>query len=110
MADPMLLLIGLLGLVGVLAAFRGGARAGSRVARHSWQVSHMGGVLVRALGCGAVIGGAQWLVLAHSTDPWVWAGVLGVPAVLAGAALARVFVVSTLAGHAVSPSRTGARR
>jgi hypothetical protein len=94
--DPVVAGVGVLGLLGVLVAFRSGARAGSRVARQTRDVSRMGTTLTRALGLGAVIAGVQWGVVTTTTDPLAWGVVLGLPAVFAGAALARVFVVTTL--------------
>jgi Na+-driven multidrug efflux pump len=105
--DPVVLGVGVLALVGVVVAFRSGARAGSRVARQTREVSRMGGVLARAVGIGAVITGVQWVVVTYSSDPVVWAVVLGLPALFAGSALARVFVVSTLEHGG---QRRGARR
>ena len=105
--DPQLLGVGVLVLLGVLLAFRGGARAGSRVARQSRVVSRMGGMLARAVLFGAVITAVQWVVVTTSTDPAIWAVALGLPAVFAGAGLARVFVVTTVEHN---HSRTGARR
>lgn len=94
--DPLVAGLGVLALVGVLVAFRSGARTGSRVTRQSRQVSRMGATLTRSLLIGGVIAGVQWAVIVTTPDPVAWGVVLGVPAVLAGAALARVFVVTTL--------------
>lgn len=94
--DPLILGVGVLALLGVLVAFRTGARTGSRVAHRSRQVSRMGATLTRALLIGAVIAGAQAAVVTTTTDPIAWGVALGLPAVFAGAALARVFVVTTL--------------
>ena len=94
--DPLVLAVGVLALLGVLVAFRTGARTGSRVAHRSRQVSRMGATLTRALLIGAVIAGVQVAVVTATRDPLAWGVVLGLPAVFAGAALARVFVVTTL--------------
>jgi hypothetical protein len=93
--DPVMAVVGVLALLGVLVAFRTGARAGSRVARQSREVSRMGGTLIRALATGAVIVAGQWAVIAATPDPRAWGVVLGLPALFAGSALARVFVVTT---------------
>jgi hypothetical protein len=92
--DPVLIVV-LAGL-GVLAAFRSGARGGYRTARHSQEVTRMGGNLGRALGSTAVIVGIQWAVLSLTTDPRAWGVVLGVPALFAGAAIARMFSVTEI--------------
>ena len=48
-----LVLVGLMVLAGLgaLAAFRSGARGGYKAARHTQEVTRMGGNLGRALGC-----------------------------------------------------------
>jgi hypothetical protein len=65
------LVIGLVVLagLGVLAAFRSGARGAYRVARQTQEVTRMGGNLARALGTAAVIVGVQWAVVAFTSDP-----------------------------------------
>ncbi|MBV9729484.1 MAG: hypothetical protein JO309_08795 [Pseudonocardiales bacterium] len=54
---------------GILAAFRSGARSGHRLARHSQEVTRMGGNLRRALGTAAVIVAVQWAVVLFTSDP-----------------------------------------
>lgn len=107
--DPLVLGVGLLALGGVLVAFRGGARTGSKLARQSREVSRMGAVLTRALLLGGVIAGVQWAVITYSTDRLAWAVVLAVPAVFAGAGLARVFVVTSVV-HGHDGRERGSRR
>lgn len=96
--DPVLILISVLALagLGVLAAFRGGARGGYRMARHTQEITRMGGNLGRALGSTAVIVGIQWAVLSLTADPRAWGVALGVPALFAGAAIARMFSVTEM--------------
>jgi hypothetical protein len=77
------------------------------MARHSQQVTRMGSNLGRALGTTVVIVGAQWAVLGSTTDPRAWGLALGLPAVFAGAAIARMFAVTELV-H--GPTRKGGRR
>jgi hypothetical protein len=55
-----------------------------------------------------VIVAIQWAVVALSTDPRAWGVALGVPALFAGTAIARMFSVTELA-H-TQPSRKGGRR
>ncbi|MGH3547295.1 MAG: hypothetical protein ACRDQU_04045 [Pseudonocardiaceae bacterium] len=105
--DSLLVVFVALAGVGALVAFRGGSRSGYRVARHSQQVTRMGGNLGRALGTGVVIVGVQWAVVSFTTDPRAWGVVFGVPALFAGAAIARLFSVTELL-HA--PERKGGRR
>jgi hypothetical protein len=96
--NSTLILVGLGALagLGVVAAFRSGARSAYRVARQTQQVTRMGGNLGRALGTAAVIAGVQWAVVSSTSDPRAWGVVLGVPALFAGAAIARMFSVTEL--------------
>jgi hypothetical protein len=103
----LIVLIVLAGL-GSIVAFRSGARGAYKVARQTQEVTRMGGNLTRALGTGAVIVAIQWAVVALSTDPRAWGVALGVPALFAGAAIARMFSVTDLA-H-TQHSHKGGRR
>ncbi|MGH3824964.1 MAG: hypothetical protein ACRDRA_19320 [Pseudonocardiaceae bacterium] len=80
--------------LGALAAFRSGARGAYRVARHTQEVTRMGGNLGRTLGTAAVIVGMQWAVVSLTSDPRAWAVALGVPALFAGSVIARMFSVT----------------
>jgi hypothetical protein len=102
-------LIGLVVLAGLgaIAAFRSGARGAYKLARQTQEVTRMGGNLGRALGTTVVIAGMQWAVVASTTDPRAWGVALGVPALFAGSAIARMFSVTEIV-H--TPSRKGARR
>ena len=102
----IVVLVALSGL-GALVAFRSGARSAYKVALHTQQVTRMGGNLGRALGTAVVIVGVQWAVVSFTTDRRAWGVVLGVPALFAGAAIARMFSVTELV-HA--PERRGGRR
>lgn len=93
-APVVLAVLGVLAGVGVVAAFRSGARSAYRVTRHTQQVTRMGGNLARALGSAVVIVGVQWAVVSVTADPWAWGVVLGVPALFAGSAIARMFSVT----------------
>jgi hypothetical protein len=104
--DPLLVVLIALAGLGALVAFRSGARSAYKVARHTQQVTRMGGNLGRALGTAAVIVGVQWAVVSFTTDPRAWGVVFGVPALFAGAAIARMFSVTELV-HA--PERKGRR-
>jgi hypothetical protein len=105
--DPLLVLLVVLAGVGALVAFRGGARGGYRMARHSQRVTRLGGNLGRALGIAVVIVGVQWAVVSFTTDPRAWGVVFGVPALFAGAAIVRLFSVTELV---YGPERKGDRR
>ena len=93
---PLLIVVVALAGLGVLAAFRSGARRAYRVARHTQEVTRMSGNLTRALGTAVVIVAVQWAVVRLTTDPRAWGVALGVPAVFAGAAIARMFSVTEI--------------
>jgi type IV secretory pathway VirB2 component (pilin) len=105
--DPVLVVLVALAGLGALVAFRSGARSAYKVARHTQQVTRMGGNLGRALGTAVVIVGVQWSVVSLTTDPRAWGVVFGVPALFAGAAIARMFSVTELV---YAPERKGGRR
>jgi hypothetical protein len=92
--DPVLVVVLALAGLGVLAAFRSGARGAYKVARHSQEVTRMGGNLGRALASTVVIVAIQWAVVRFTPDPRAWVVALGVPALFAGAAVARMFSVT----------------
>lgn len=95
MSAVLVVVVALAGL-GVLAAFRSGARGAYKVARQTQEVTRMGGNLTRALGTTVVIIGVQWLVVTFTSDPRAWGVALGVPALFAGAAIARMFSVTEI--------------
>lgn len=94
--DVLLVGLAVLAGLGVIAAFRSGARSAYRVARQTQQVTRMGGNLVRALSTAAVIVGMQWAVVSLTSDPLAWGVALGVPALFAGSVIARLFSVTEL--------------
>src|SRR4051794_22144344 len=94
--DPVLVVVVALAGLGLLAAFRSGARGAYRVARQSQRVTRMGGNLGRALGTTVVIVAIQWAAVSLTTDPRAWGVALGVPALFAGAAVARMFSVTEI--------------
>ena len=94
--DVMLVGLAALAGMGLIAAFRSGARSAYRVARQTQYLTRMGGNLARALGTAAVIVGMQWAVVSLTTDPRAWAVAFGVPALFAGSVIARLFSVTEL--------------
>ncbi|MGH3840719.1 MAG: hypothetical protein ACRDS0_04610 [Pseudonocardiaceae bacterium] len=94
--DVVLVGLAVLAGLGVMAAFRSGARGAYKVARQTQEVTRMGGNLGRALGTTVVIVAVQWAVVTFSTDPRAWGVALGVPALYAGSAIARMFSVTEL--------------
>jgi hypothetical protein len=93
---PELVVLVMLAGLGALVAFRSGARSAYRVARHTQEVTRMGGNLGRALGSAVVIVAIQWSVISLTPDPRAWGVALGVPALFAGAAVARMFSVTEI--------------
>ena len=102
----LIVLVVLAGL-GAMAAFRSGARGAYKVARQTQEVTRMGGNLGRAVGTTVVIVGVQWAVVAYTADLRAWGVALGVPALFAGSAIARMFSVTEIV-H--TSSGKGARR
>jgi protein-S-isoprenylcysteine O-methyltransferase Ste14 len=95
-SGAVLIVVVALAGVGILAAFRSGARSGHRLARHSQEVTRMGGNVFRALGTAAFIVAVQWAVVWFTSDPLAWAVALGVPALFAGGAIARMFSITEI--------------
>ena len=95
----VLVVLAVLAGLGAIAAFRSGARGAYNVARQTQEVTRMGGNLGRALGTTVVIVGIQWAVVAFTTDPRAWGVALGVPALFAGSAIARMFSVTEIVHH-----------
>jgi hypothetical protein len=91
----LVVMVALAGL-GVLAAFRVGARSGHRLARHTQEVTRMGGNLARALSTSTVIVAVQWAVVFFTSDPRAWGVALGVPALFAGTAITHLFSVTEI--------------
>jgi len=89
--QPWMLVALVLGVLALIAAVRGTAKAVTKTR----QVSRMGGTTVRTLLTTAVIGGAQWLLISHSTDWRVTTAVLAVPAFVTAAHLVRLLTVTT---------------
>ncbi|MGH3855093.1 MAG: hypothetical protein ACRDR6_16665 [Pseudonocardiaceae bacterium] len=94
--DVLLVGLAVFAGLGVIAAFRHGARSAYRVARHTQQVTRMGGTLLRALSTAAVIVGMQWAVVLFTTAQRAWGVALGVPALFAGSVIARLFSITEL--------------
>ncbi|MCA1676900.1 MAG: hypothetical protein LC799_33570 [Actinobacteria bacterium] len=105
--DALLVGLAVLAGLGVIAAFRSGARSAYRVARQTQHVTRMGGNLIRALSTAAVIVGMQWAVVSFTSDPRAWGVALGVPALFAGSVIARLFSVTELLHD---PTHKGGRR
>jgi hypothetical protein len=95
MTHPHLLIaLAVLAGIGVLAALTYAMSATHRAARGLRQATSAVSSLVRTLVAAAVITGIQWAIAANVHDWRVLLAVLGVPALLAGRTLARMFAVA----------------
>jgi hypothetical protein len=112
------LLVGLFGLAvfGLLSVWSAGARTGRTMERQLRQVSRFGQVLGWSLMSAVVIGAGQWLTVTHTSSPVVLAGVIGLPALLAGVTVGRMLTVTTfywegpVNGRGSGRARRAARR
>jgi cell division protein FtsW (lipid II flippase) len=101
--------VALLAGVGVLWVFSSGAKTGRKVERQAKEITRTGSVAGFSLLAGLVIAVVQWAVLAQVSNPsfTTLALVLGVPGLLAGTTIGRLFAVTTSLNGA---GRKGARR
>jgi hypothetical protein len=80
--------------LGVVMIWSAGARTGRRSERAVREVTRIGGALTRTVFTAGVIVGAQWAVVSLTGDPVAWAVALGLPALFAGATVARLLAVT----------------
>src|SRR3954451_8814921 len=93
-SDPMMIGLVVLAGLGLLAVFTSGAKAGRNSERAVREVTRIGGNAVRMVVTAVVVVGVQWVALAATSDPVVWAVVLGLPALFAGTTVARLLAVT----------------
>lgn len=101
---PAWIALGVLALVGMLAAFTSGRRAAKQAARGMREVTRMTGMAFRTLVTTAVITAVQWVIVTNTTDTTTVVITLAVPALFAGVSVARLLAVtevvhSTRRGH-----------
>lgn len=94
--EPMTVGLVVLAALGLLYIWTSGARAQHKLDRQVRQATRAAGTAMRALVIGLVIGGVQWAILARADSAATWAAVLGVPALLAGVTVARMFETTTI--------------
>jgi hypothetical protein len=80
--------------LGMVMVWSSGARAGRRSERAVREVTRVGGALTRTVVTAGVITGAQWAVVSLTGSPTAWAVALGLPALFAGATVARLLAVT----------------
>lgn len=96
MNQTALYVLGGLAAIGVLATWRSGRKSALRARRGVREVTRMTGNAVRTLATAAVIVGAQWLVIRFWPNTTALLIVLIVPALFAGAAVARLLAVTEI--------------
>jgi hypothetical protein len=92
--QSLLIALAALAGIGVLAALAFAMSATKRAALGLRRTTSAVSSLVRTLAAAAVITGIQWAIAANVHDWRVLVAVLGVPALLAGRTLARMFAVT----------------
>jgi hypothetical protein len=88
------IVLGVFALVGVLAAFTSGRRAAKRATKGMREVTRMTGMAFRTLVTTAVITAVQWAIVTNTTDTTTVVLTLAVPALFAGASVARLLAVT----------------
>jgi hypothetical protein len=103
---PVEVLAGLGGLVVVAWLWRVSVRSARRAAETARAGARLMSLTGRVVLTAALIAGAQWLVMTHSSNATLQWVVLGVPALLASYTLTRALTVTTVD----TPRRRGGRR
>jgi hypothetical protein len=91
-----LIVLGLLAVLGALAAFASGRRAAKHAVKGMREVTRMTGMAVRTLVTAAGITVVQWVLVTHAHDTRVILATLALPALFAGASIARLLAVTEL--------------
>jgi hypothetical protein len=92
--QTVLIVLGVLTVLGALAAFASGRRAAKKAAKGVREVTRMTSMAFRTLVTAAVIVGVQWAIVSNATDTRVIVITLAVPALFAGASVARLLAVT----------------
>ncbi len=110
MTGEQLITVGLvLAGLGMVMVWSSGARAGRRSERAVREVTRVGGALTRTVVTAGVITGAQWAVVSLTGSPVAWAVAFGLPALFAGATVARLLAVTQVI-RTVHDHRSGRTR
>jgi hypothetical protein len=104
MSTQVLLVLGGLAMVGLFSVWRAGRTSAAKAHKGVREVTRMTGNAVRTLVTAGLISAVQWAVITWWHNPTVLAIALIVPALFAGAAVARLLAVtevitSTRGGH-----------
>jgi hypothetical protein len=90
----VLVVLGALAVVGLVAAATSGRRAAKRAVKGVREVNRMTAMAFRVLVAAGVITGIQWAIVSNANDIRVIVVTLAVPALLAGASVARMLAVT----------------
>lgn len=102
MSVQVLAVLGGLALIGLVALVRHLRRTATRARHGMYTVSQAGGVALRALATAVAIVAVQWGVIATVANPLATATVLAVPALFAGASIARLLTTTDVAATAAA--------
>ncbi|NIH85772.1 hypothetical protein [Amycolatopsis granulosa] len=105
MNSTVIYVLGALALIGLFATWRSGRKSALKARKGVREVTRLAGSTVRTLVTAAVIVGAQWLVIRFWHNTTALAVALIVPALFAGAAVARLLAVTEI----VTTTRGGHR-
>jgi TRAP-type C4-dicarboxylate transport system permease large subunit len=94
MSNSAIVGIAALSMLGLLWLWGAGVKTGRKAEKKIKQVSRTGSVLGWGLLTAGLIVGVQWIVIRNTTDAGTIGAVLGVPALVAGMAIARLCVVT----------------
>ncbi|ASR34032.1 hypothetical protein BAY61_02425 [Prauserella marina] len=94
MNTQVVMVLGGLALLGVFSIWRSGRKSAIKAQRGVREVTRMTGNALRTLVTAAVITAVQWAVIAWWPNTTALAIVLVLPALLAGAAIARLLAVT----------------
>lgn len=97
MSVQVLAVLGGLALIGLVALVRHLRRTATRARHGMYAVSRTGGAVLRTLATAVAIVAVQWAVIALVARPLATGAVLGVPAVFAGASIARLLTTTDVA-------------
>lgn len=106
--NPAVVGLSVLALVGLISSWRAGRRSARRAVHGAREITRLAANTIRALVTAGVIVGVQLATIAFTTDAAARAVVLAVPALLAGASVARLLAVTEVV-YSAQPKR-GRRR
>jgi hypothetical protein len=106
--NPAVVSLGALALVGLVSSWRAGRRSARRAVHGVREVTRLAANTIRALVTAGVIVAVQLATITFTTDATARVVVLVVPAILAGASVARLLAVTELV-YTSQPKR-GRRR